>query len=75
MYYIQPGHILNATEDLLEKFASLLLLHSLVLYNVVEQFTARCVLHDQVQLLWSLNYFVQLNHMRMLDNFENMDFP
>ena len=45
-----------------------------MLYNIVKELSSRCVLHDEIQLLLSLNNFVELDHLRMLHNLEDMYF-
>jgi len=47
--------VFNACYDLMEEFASLSLFDSLVLHNVVKELASTCILHDQVELLRSLN--------------------
>ena len=47
--------VFNACYDLMEKFASLSLFDSLVLHNVVKELASTCILHDQVELLRSLD--------------------
>ena len=53
--------------------ASLRLLDPLVLHYEIKKLTPTRILHDQVQLLRSLYYFIQLNDMRMSDEFEDVD--
>ncbi len=47
--------IFNASYDLMEEFASLSLFDSLVLHDVVKEFSSTCILHDQVELLRCLD--------------------
>jgi hypothetical protein len=47
--------VFNASYDLMEEFASLCLFDPLVLHNEVEELTSTRILHDQVELLRSLN--------------------
>jgi hypothetical protein len=47
--------VFNTSYDLMEKFASLCLFDPLVLHDEVKEFTSTCILHDQVELLRSLN--------------------
>jgi hypothetical protein len=47
--------VFNASYDLMEELASLCLFDSLVLHNEVEELTSTRILHDQVELLRSLN--------------------
>ena len=48
--------VFDARYDLLENPDCRLLVKTLVLYDVVEQFSAAAVLHDQVQFRFSFNY-------------------
>ena len=47
--------VFNASYDLMEEFASLCLFDPLVLHNEVKELTSTRILHDQVELLRSLN--------------------
>jgi glutaredoxin-related protein len=47
--------VFNTSYDLMEELASLCLFDSLVLHNEVEELTSTRILHDQVELLRSLN--------------------
>ena len=75
MHNIEPGNILNTAKELLEKSAYLFFLHPLVLHDVVKELTPGGVLHDKVQFFLSLNNFIQLDHLGMLHNFQNVNFP
>ena len=87
---VQFVEIFNASYDLVKESASFWLFHSLVLNNVVEKLSSTSVLHDQIELLRSLNdlmnssirmpkyckstYFVELDDVRMSDQLEDVDF-
>jgi hypothetical protein len=47
--------VFNTSYDLMEEFASLCLFDSLVLHDKVKELTSTRILHDQVELLRSLN--------------------
>jgi hypothetical protein len=47
--------VFNASYDLMEEFASLCLFDSLVLHDEVKELASTRILHDQVELLRSLN--------------------
>jgi hypothetical protein len=47
--------VFNACYDLMEELASLCLFDPLVLHNEVKELTSTRILHDQVELLRSLN--------------------
>ena len=66
--------VLNARNDLLKEFASLIFLESLSLDNVFEKFSTRCVLHDEEQLPGGFDDFVQLNDVRVTHYLEDVDF-
>jgi hypothetical protein len=59
--------------DLVEEPASLFLWHPATCHNVVEQFTTAAILHDQVELPRSFNDLIQLDHMWMPDELEDMN--
>ena len=71
---IKLVQILNARNYLMEKFKCMRFLDPLVLDDVVEQFTAICVLHNQVQLLGCFDDFVELNDVGVSDHLQNVDF-
>jgi hypothetical protein len=56
-----------------EEPACLWLFSPAVLHNVVEQLTARSVLHDQVQLSGSLDDFVELYYVCMSDQLQDVN--
>ena len=62
---IQLMNVLNTTNDLLEYFTSFRLRDSAImkallfaLNDIIEELSALHVLHDEKQLLWSLDDFV-----------------
>ena len=75
MNNIKPRNVLNTTQYLLEKLTGLLLLNTLVLHNIIKQLAAGCIFHDQIQFLGRLNNFIKLDHLWMLHNFKDVDFP
>ena len=74
MHDLQLRDVLNSRDDLLEEAAGRLLVHLLVLDDVVEEFATRGKLHDQVQLFGRLDDFVELDDVRVLHDFQNVDF-
>ncbi len=58
MDYSQRANILDPRDDLLKKSARLRFLYSLILYDIVEKFTARSKLHYQVELFRSFNNLI-----------------
>ena len=47
--------VLDSCDYLMEELEGLRLFDSLILDDIIEKFTSVSILHDQVQLLWSLN--------------------
>lgn len=70
---IQLVQILNSRSNLMEKFDRLWLFNPVVFHDIIKKFTTAHIFHDQVELLWCLNNFVELNNVRMPDHFEDMD--
>jgi hypothetical protein len=70
----QLGQILNSRDNLLEKLASLPFLNVAKLHDVVEQFPAWGVLHDEHQRCGGFDDLVQLHNVRVLYDFQNVDF-
>ena len=66
--------VFYARYQLLKVFAGHLLLQALVLHNQVEKFAASDVLHDQVQVLLGFDDLVNLNHVRVVQLLQNLDF-
>ena len=65
--------VLDASDYLMEEAASLRLLDSLALNDVVKELSSACVLHDQIELLRSLDDLVELDDVRMADELEDVD--
>lgn len=68
MHNPQLTNVFNARNNLLEEATCCHFVNFLILHDVVEQLTAGCKLHDQVKLLGSLDDFIQLDDMRMLND-------
>lgn len=75
MHNVKLVDVLDSGDYLLKVLARLILIDSCLLDNVVEELSAICVLHNQVQLLWSLNDFIKLNYIRMSNQLQYMDLP
>ena len=67
--------ILNPWYNLVEHFASLILVHALFLNNIVKQLPLTQELHDQEQVFRWLNDFIELDDVGVTDKFQDMDFP
>ena len=74
MYDVETRYVFNTTEYLLEEFTCFFLFYSLMLYNIIKQLTSWCVFHYQIQLLRRFYNLIKLYHMRMLNNFQNVNF-
>lgn len=65
MYNSKLVNVFYATNDLLENFACLLFLHPFFADYIVEKLSSFHVLHDQKQVLRSLDNLIQLYNVRM----------
>lgn len=74
MYNVEFVQILDTCYDLMKESAGLRLFNSLISHNVVKQLSSACILHNQIELLWSLNYLIELNNVGMSNEFEDMNF-
>ena len=74
VHYIEFVNVLDSIDYLLEEPASFLLLDSLVGNNVVEQFSAGGVLHNQKQLFRGFDDFVQLDDVYVSQKLQNVYF-
>ena len=66
--------ILDAGDKFEVELAGLLLGESRVSDNIVKELATIAVLHDHVEFFLSLNDLVQLDHVRVTDLFEDLDF-
>ena len=46
-----------------------------MLHNIVKELATRSILHYEIQLFWSFDNFVELDHLWMLHNLQNMYLP
>ena len=67
---VQAADVLDTCNYLLEEPASLLLLNSLYLYDVIEQFTPACILHYEVEFLLSLYNLIELHNLRVTNDLQ-----
>jgi hypothetical protein len=72
---IHPMNFLHTFDYLPEEAACFLLWNAHTSDNVIEQFTACCVLHNQVQLPGGLYNFVQLHHVAVADQLQYVNLP
>lgn len=66
-------NLLNSSNDLVKKPASLWLGHTLALNDEIKELAPTCILHNQVQLPLCLNDFEQLNNVRVPDQFQKLN--
>lgn len=59
-------NVLDSANEFLEVLACLLFVESLILYDDVKQLSAAYELHHQIKVLFSLNNFVDLHHVRVV---------
>ena len=74
MHYFKFAYVLHTRYYLLEEPTSLGFFYSLALDYIIKQFTPRSKLHDEIKFFWRFNNFIELDNVRMLHNFQNMDF-
>lgn len=67
--------VLDACDNLVKELLGLRLLHSLILYDVIEELAAARILHDQVELLGSLDDLIELDDVRVPYELEDVNFP
>lgn len=65
--------VLDTADDLIEYLTSFILIHSLLLDDVVKQFSSTKKLHDQEKIFWRLNDLIQLDDIGMTDKFQDVD--
>lgn len=68
-------NVVNASDEFLEVLAGCLFLEALALDDQLEKLAAVCELHDQVEVFFGLDDLVDLNHVRVVQLFQNFDFP
>jgi hypothetical protein len=73
--HVHPVNLLNAREDLVEEAASLAFSDSPTCYNMIKELSTTAVLHDEIQLARRLDDFVQLDNVRVLDQFQYVNLP
>lgn len=66
--------VLNSTDNLLEDFAGLILIHLFFLDDVVKKLAIFHVFHNKEEMLGWLHDLIKLNDVGMSNKFENMNF-
>ena len=69
MTHLYLMQVLDSSQDLVEEAAGLSVLQAALLYNVIEELATRGILHYQKQLFGRFNNFIELNNIRMSDDF------
>jgi hypothetical protein len=70
---VELMYIVHPCIDLLEKLASFVFLEPRVSHNIVKELPPTGVFHNEVELLGGLNYFIELDNVRMSNQFKNVD--
>jgi hypothetical protein len=73
MNNVQLMEVRYATNDMLEEATSLEFIYFVAIDDVIEQLALLNVLHDEEEVLRSLNNFVQLDDARVPDQLKNVD--
>ena len=66
--------VLDARDKLEQELGGLLLSNPLAIDDVLKQLAASRILHDQIELFLSFNYFIELHDHGMPNNLQNFDF-
>ena len=74
MHNIQPAYIFDPGNNLLEEPARFLLFDSLYLHDIVEKLASTRIFHDKIQFFLGFNDFIELHHLRMPNDLEDVDF-
>lgn len=72
VYDVHCVHLFDPSDYLMEKAASFSFLHTSTCNNVVEQLAPTRILHDEIQLFSSLDDLVELHHMRVSDELQDV---
>lgn len=67
-------HVLDALNDLSEEFTGFAFLEAFLFDNLFEKLAFRDELHDEEELLWGFDDFIELNEIGVADLFEDMYF-
>ncbi len=68
-------NVMDASDEFLEVLAGSFFLKTLTLDDQLEKLAAVCELHDQVEVFFGLNDLVDLDHIGVVQLFQNFDFP
>jgi len=71
----QLMYIVYAWDELLEVLAGLFFFQTLMLNNNVEQLASANEFHDQVEVLFGFNNFIDLYNVGVVQLLENFDLP
>ena len=70
----KPTQILNSGDKLLEEPTSFLFLQSILRSDIIKELTVTAMFHDQKNPLRCLYDFIDLDDVRVLHYFQNMNF-
>ena len=73
MAYTELVDVVNTCQQFLQVLAGSAFLQFLILHDQFEEFATTCKLHYQVQVFVSLNYFIDLNHVWVMQLLEYLD--
>lgn len=68
-------NVINTGNDLLHEFDSLRLIKPFPFDNVIKQLSTLCVFHDEMNVSFCFDNFVELNDIWMTQYFKDTDFP
>ena len=68
-------NVINTGNDLLHKFDSLRLIKPFSFDNVIKQLTTLCIFHDEMNVCFGFDDFVELDDIWMTQYFKDTDFP
>lgn len=68
-------NIFYSANDLLKHLASFSFAHSFLAYNIIKKLTTLHELHHQKEMFRCFYYFVQLNDVRVTNEFQDMNLP
>ena len=66
-------NVLDSCEDLLHELDGLCFVKALPFHNVIEKLTTLCVLHDEMNVSFGFNDFVELDDVGVTEDFKDAD--
>jgi hypothetical protein len=74
MDYVHRMNLLHSCKNLVKEAACFRFLHPTIGHNVVEELTTTRIFHQEIQLPSGLNDLIQLHHVWMADELQNVHF-